>query len=59
MGPPPVVVGSWGPVHGTLDEAVEGRAVLARTVALPPVGLVQFDFIVEAVVDLPKGWLEP
>ena len=39
----PPVVGPRRPVHAPLDQAVEGLAVLAGAVALPPVGLVQCD----------------
>ena len=48
---PPEVVGTWRPIHRTLDQAVKGLAADAGTVALPPVLLVQGYLVMERVVD--------
>lgn len=51
---PPGVLSRRSTVHGSLHKAKVGLAVLAGSVALPPVLPVHIDFIVETVVDL-KG----
>ena len=48
---PPEVVGTWRPIHRTLDQAVKGLAADAGTVALPPVLFVQGYLVMERVVD--------
>lgn len=62
---PPGVQGRRSTVHGPLHKAKVGPAVLAGSVALPPVLAVHVDLVVETVVDLEgrhsgdeKGWFD-
>ena len=52
---PPEVVGTRRPVHGPLDQTVEGLPADARAVALPPVLLVKGNLVVERVVNRDVG----
>ena len=52
---PPVVVGAGGPVHGPLDHSVKRLSSNARSVAFPPMLLVQIDFVVEIVINRDVG----
>ena len=52
---PPEVVGTRRPVHGPLDQTVEGLPADARAVALPPVLLVKGNLVVERVVHRDVG----